>query len=296
MGVRRQSAEAVPTPLQERVMSRQIMFIHGMFLNAKSWELWADYFEKRGYECHAPSWPLHAGDPAELRRNLPTGLGELHLETVVDAAREHVRALDRPILIGHSLGGLIVQRLIGEGLGAMGVAICSVAPNMMLSLDWGLLKNSVAIGNPLKGDEPYLMDADGFNTNFGNTMPRAAADAAFFEYAMSESRNVLRDAIGDAGRVDVEAPHAPLLFIGADKDGIIPASLVRKNAQAYTDTASRSEYREFRNRSHFICGQTGWEEVAGFVANWLSGQRHLHGAADGRPAPMPGERQGSRYA
>lgn len=260
-------------------MSKQIVFIHGMFLNSKSWEPWMDYFETRGYDCHAPDWPLHAGDPATLRRSPSAGLGALRLDTVIDAMREQVRALDRPILIGHSLGGLIVQRLIAEGLGSLGVTVCSVAPNRMLALDWGLLKNSAAIANPLEGDTPCPMDADGFHASFGNTMPRAASDAAFFEYALGESRNVLRDALGDAGRVDVAAPHAPLLFIGAEKDEIIPSKLVRKNAYAYTDEDSRADYREFRNRGHFICGQPGWEEVAGFVANWLSAQRLQHSAA-----------------
>jgi pimeloyl-ACP methyl ester carboxylesterase len=82
---------------------------------------------------------------------------------------------------------------------------------------------------------------------------------------------VLRDILGEDGKVDVEKPHVPLLFIGAEKDEIIPASLVKRNAHAYTDERSHREYREFSSRGHFICGESGWEEVAGTVSNWLQG-------------------------
>jgi pimeloyl-ACP methyl ester carboxylesterase len=113
------------------------------------------------------------------------------------------------------------------------------------------------------------MDADGFFQNFGNTMTRTASDAAFATLAMHESRNVLRDCLGDTGKIDLDRPHAPLLFIGAEKDEIIPADLCEKNAKAYTDEASVSDYVEFKNRGHFIYGQEGWQEVAQTILQWI---------------------------
>ncbi len=113
------------------------------------------------------------------------------------------------------------------------------------------------------------MDADGFHRNFANTMPRAASDAAFEQLGIPESRNVLRDCMGDLGQIDVDRRHIPFLFIGAEKDEIIPAHLCQRNAAAYTAPAMRSDYREFANRGHFICGEPGWEEVATTIADWL---------------------------
>ncbi|MCC6172608.1 MAG: alpha/beta hydrolase [Gammaproteobacteria bacterium] len=273
---------------------QDIVFIHGMFLNPRSWQPWVRFFEERGHRCHAPAWPLHEGDPQALRENPPPGLGKLSLAAVVDAMERVVAPLERPILVGHSVGGLIVQILVGRGHGSAGVPICSVAPNRMLSLDWSFFRNSASITNPLKGDALYPMDADGFHRNFANTLPRADSDAAWQRYAMHESRNVLRDCMGDDGKVDLDAAHAPLLFVAADRDEIIPPELCRKNARAYTHPGSRADYVEFENRGHFICGEPQWEEVASHIENWVQSEAGQAGglarapsvAASGpRPAP-----------
>jgi len=84
-----------------------------------------------------------------------------------------------------------------------------------------------------------------------------------------DSRNVLRDCMGEAGQVDVEMPHAPLLFIGGEEDQIIPYELNRRNAEAYTDELSIVDFKAFPNRGHWICGQPGWEEVAAYISEWL---------------------------
>ena len=250
-------------------MSKTILFVHGMFLNAKSWSAWQAFFEQRGYQCVAPSWPLHEGDPAEVRAHLPAGLGKLSLASVIAEMEAAAGELDNPILIGHSVGGLVVQILAARGIGSVGVPICSVAPNRMLALDWGFVSNSAAITNPLKGDDVFPMDADGFHQNFGNTMTRSASDAAFEQFALSESRNVLRDCLGDLGKIDMDRPHVPFLFVGADQDSIIPAHLCERNAKAYTDAQSRSDYMKFMDRGHYICGQPQWEVVADYIATWL---------------------------
>ena len=258
-------------------MNNTIVFIHGMFQNPKSWDNWIKYFTGKGYNCIAPAWPLHEGDPAELRNNPPAGLGDLELQTIVDKMEQVVTSLDeKPILIGHSVGGLITQILVNKGLALMGVPIDSVAPNAMLAFDWGFMKNSALIANPFKGNEPFYMDLESFQGSFCNTMTPEETEIAYNETVTHDSRNVLRDCMGDQGKIDVDIPHAPLLFIGGEKDEIIPASLSQKNSKAYTDAVSISEFKEFPGRSHFICGQTGWEEVAGYIYNWLETHKETH--------------------
>ncbi|MCW1885048.1 alpha/beta hydrolase [Luteolibacter flavescens] len=253
-------------------MKPKVIFIHGMFQNPKSWDAWVTYFDFLGYEVHAPAWPLHEGAPADLRANIPRGLGSLNLERVYHHYRDIVRAsVEQPVVIGHSLGGLVAQLLLAEGLVRAAVGIASVAPNKMLALDWGFLRNSASITNPFAGDEPYEMTPELFHKNFANTLSREESDLAWDAYAVHESRQVLRDILGEQGEIDMERPHNPLLLIGAEKDEIIPASLVRRNAHAYQDARSHHEYREFTGRGHFICGEPGWEEVATSVSNWLEG-------------------------
>lgn len=251
-------------------MKTPIIFIHGMFLNGKSWANWIRFFEQRGYPCSAPSWPFHEGEPSELRDGPPASLGGLSMEEVI----RHYSAIiarmpDKPILIGHSLGGLIAQELMGRHRAAAAVAICSVAPNAMASCDWGFLRNVASIANPFAGDSLSRMTAEKFHAAFANTLEREESDRLFEQFAVHESRNVLRDAFGDDGQLDVELPHAPLLIVAAQEDEIVPDSLGRRNAEAYEDGQSVTAFLEFPKRGHLICGQPGWEEVASAIADWL---------------------------
>ncbi|SFV35751.1 Lysophospholipase, alpha-beta hydrolase superfamily [Devosia crocina] len=248
---------------------RQIVFVHGMFQNPRSWEEWTRFFTERGYECIVPAWPLHEDEPATLRANPPEELGDLHLCEILARVEQSLADLDAPIMIGHSVGGLITQIMLNRGLVSAGVAISSVAPNDMIDFDWGFIKNSALIANPFKGNEPIFMDEKTFHRSFANTLTREQAGRAYAEYATHDSRNVLRDCLGSDGRIDLAHSHGPLLLIGGEKDEIIPADLVRKNAAAYDDRVGIVEHKEFSGRSHFICGEPGWEEVALYVADWL---------------------------
>jgi pimeloyl-ACP methyl ester carboxylesterase len=264
-------------------MKKTIVFIHGMFQNPKSWDKWITFFNEKGYDCIAPAWPLHEGMPVELRNNPPADLGDLHLQTIVDEMERIVNSLpEKPILIGHSVGGLIVQLLVQKGFAEMGVPIDSVAPNAMLAFDWGFMKNSALIANPFKSNEPFYTDLESFHDSFCNTMSMEETVAAFNKTATHDSRNVLRDCMGEAGQIDTEMPHAPLLFIGGEEDQIIPYELNRRNAEAYIDEISISEFKSFPNRSHWICGQSGWEEVAAYIGEWLQVHEDYHYQTDSK--------------
>jgi pimeloyl-ACP methyl ester carboxylesterase len=251
---------------------KNIIFIHGMFQNPKSWDKWSAYFTEKGYNCIAPAWPYHEGEPAQLRANPSPQLGDLSLQEIVDEFTDIACGVESPILIGHSVGGLVVQLLINKGIGAAGVCINSVAPNAMLALDWGFMKNSALIANPFKGNQHFEMDLEGFQGSFCNTMSPDETKVAYETYATHDSRNVLRDCMGEAGTIDLDLPHVPLLFIAGEKDQIIPPELNEKNSEAYTDEASLTYFEQFTNRGHFICGEPGWEEVAQSVYDWLEEQ------------------------
>lgn len=258
-----------------------VIFVHGMFQNPKSWNKWTDYFGAKGYNVAAPAWPMHDGEPSALRANPPAGLGDLHLADVVSAIEVEVRRFDRPVLIGHSVGGLIVQLLTAKGLLSAGVAVNSVAPNAMIDLDWGFIKNSAIIANPLKGNDPVLMDAKTFHGAFANTLNEDDAAREFEETATHDSRNVLRDCMGSDGKIDLDAPHTPLLLIGGEEDQIIPAHLTEKNWKGYTDAGSVTEFLPFAGRSHYIANEPGWQEVVEAALQFIE----RNGASAVKPQP-----------
>jgi pimeloyl-ACP methyl ester carboxylesterase len=250
---------------------RPIVFIHGMFMNPQSWEGWIRFFEQRGYSCSAPTWPFHEGDPSTLRSSIPEALGKLKLHEVAAVFEKQIRALpEKPILIGHSMGGLITQLLVANDLAAAGICIDSAAPNGMLVAKWSFFKSNLPVINALKGSTPVLLSKKQFQYAFCNTMSEAESNAVWENYVVPESRNVARSSSGKDGKIDVTKPHAPLLFIAGENDHIIPAALNRKNHKAYTDRNSVADFKEFPGRTHFICGQQGWEEVATHVADWIA--------------------------
>lgn len=248
-------------------MKETVLFIHGMFQNAKSWRNWVRCFSTRGYDCIAESWPLHVGEPADLRTNPPPCLGDLRLQTVIDYYAELIRIRTiRPIAVGHSAGGLVVQKLVELGVVRAGVAVASAAPNRMLAFDWRFLSYCLEIANPFGGDAYFEMTPDAFHRDFANTLTEVESNAAYEEFATYESRNVLRDCVLESGHIDLKKPHVPLLFIAAERDNIIPPQLSERNAAAYE--TGIANYVMFPNRGHFLCGEPGWEEVAQYAADW----------------------------
>jgi pimeloyl-ACP methyl ester carboxylesterase len=235
-------------------------------------------FSAQGFNCSAPAWPLHEGEPQRLRSDPPAGLGDLRLAEIVDMIESEVRRRDRPVMIGHSVGGLVTQIMANRGMIACGVAINSVAPNAMIDFDWGFIKNGAIIANPLKGNEPILMDEKTFHSAFANTLSEEDALHAFEATATHDGRNVLRDCLGQDGRIDLDAPHAPLLLIGGGDDQIIPVHLTEKNYDAYTDSASVTEFLPFDGRSHYICNEPGWEMVAGAALQFVDRNLAFSGA------------------
>lgn len=255
-------------------MSNTVLFIHGMFQNAKSWDNWIKLFRDYKFDCIAKSWPLHEGEPADLRANPPLGLGDLHLDAVVNHYASLINSLnEKPFLVGHSVGGLIVQKLIAEKLGTAGVAIASVAPNRMLAFDWSFFKNAFLITNPFLGNQIFEMTPEAFHQSFANTLSEDESRMAYEATATHDSRNMLRDCMSESGHIDLALQHSPLLFLSAEKDEIIPPELCEKNAKAYEDTTSIRRYYMFPDRSHYICGEPGWDVVATYVANWLAQYR-----------------------
>jgi pimeloyl-ACP methyl ester carboxylesterase len=253
------------------MQQRSIVFIHGLFNNSAVWEQWKSFFTQKGFTCYAPDYPYHEGDPGALRANPDARLAQLTLPEVVEHLRKFIVALPdpAPILVGHSMGGLIVQKLIAQGVGAAGVCITSAPPKGVVSFQWSFLRSNLPVVNPFKGNSIFYGSKDWFYTSIANSVSKSDSDRAFEAFFVPESRNIPRSSTGKAGHIDFKAPHAPLLFIGAEQDQITPMSLNQQNVRAYRDQNSITDFKAFPNRSHFICGQPGWQEVATYVAEWL---------------------------
>jgi pimeloyl-ACP methyl ester carboxylesterase len=255
-------------------MAPHVIFIHGMYLNAQSWQPWVERFTSAGFSCGAPSWPYHDGDPHTLRTVVDPRLGTLTFGEVADHLRGVIDALpERPVLVGHSIGGLLVQRLVNDGYARAGVAISSAPPQGVISLSPHFLRANFPHINPLAGNKPVLMTRERFHYTFSNTLTRLASEEIFDALVVPESRNVPRSTLGRSAKIDFAAEHVPLLFLTGTQDHLTPVAMVRRNASKYKAGSGQVDFQEYDGRSHYICGEPGWEEVADAALTWLSAQK-----------------------
>src|SRR5258708_30522646 len=125
-----------------------VVFIHGLWLLASSWANWADVFKQAGYAPLTPDWPDDPATIEEARAN-PDVLAKKTLKQVAEHTTEIIDGLDKkPVIIGHSTGGLLAQMLAGRGLAAATVAI-----------DPGVFRGVLPLpGSVLKGVGPFLVN------------------------------------------------------------------------------------------------------------------------------------------
>lgn len=255
--------------------SKTILLIHGLWVTPRSWEHFKSRYEARGYNVLAPAWPGITGEVEDMRRD-PSSFNNIGIKEVLEHYIRIIEALpEKPIIIGHSYGGLITQLLIDRGYGTAGVAIDSVPAKGIVLLPFSTIEAlTPALSNPFNFGGTYLFPFSRWWRVFANSLDKKEAHAAYDRYAIAApGRAIFQAALsnvtpGSLAAIDFKnATRSPLLFIGGEKDVIMPASLNRKNFRKYTGRAV-TEYKEFPGRSHFIIGEKGWEEVADHALEW----------------------------
>ena len=250
-----------------------ILLVHGMFMTPHCWTNWVARYGSRGLEVQALPWPGRDPTVGELRRKHPDPkLALLGFPEVIEHYAKIVAARsDRPILIGHSMGGLVVQELLSRGLGAAGVAIDSAPPRGVSTSRFSFLRSNWHVVNPfLSSSKPYALPFPRFQYAFANGMPLEQQRAIFEAEVVPESLRVPRESRLRNVEIDFTKPHPPLLLIAGSTDHIIPAVLNHKNYERYrSGSSSTVEIKEFPGRNHFgVIGGPGWEEVADFAFDW----------------------------
>ena len=250
--------------------TKTILLIHGMFMNPLCWEKWIPRYQAKGYKVLAPAWPGREESVEELRKNHPDPeLPKLKLNDVVEHMADAIQGLnEKPGIIGHSMGGLVVQLLLQRDLAVAGVALDPAPPMGVFTAAFSFFRANFPAINPFLLDRPARMTFRQFQYAFVNTLPLEEQRLAYDRYVVPESRGVPVSSLGAAGRVDFKRPRRPLLITAGEKDHIIPASLNRSNYRKYRGP-SVTDFKEFPGRDHFLIGERGWEEVADYCLAWL---------------------------
>ncbi|WP_305790251.1 alpha/beta hydrolase [Symbioplanes lichenis] len=261
-------------------MSVPVVFIHGLWLHASSWQPWIDLFTERGYEPVAPGWPGDGATVEETRAN-PDALTGHGIDDVVEHYARIIGDLPaRPILVGHSFGGMIAQKLLGLDLGAAAVAIDAAQIKGVLPLPLSALRSSFPVlGNPANRHRAVALTPEQFRYAFGNAIPETEARSLYDQWSIPAPGKPLFEAA--AANFDPHSPakvatanesRGPLLLVAGGKDHTVPEAVVRATLKQYRHSQAVTDFAEFPDKAHSLTIDSGWREVAEAVLAWLKEQ------------------------
>ena len=248
-----------------------VVFVHGLWLLAGSWDAWRERFEGEGFSTVAVDWP---DDPAsvEAARADPSVFAGKGVIEVADHIEEVVRALDaEPIVIGHSFGGLLAQILAGRGVAAAAVAIDPAPFKGVLPLPFSALKASFPVlGNPGNRKKAVTLTFDQFRYGFANAVDEDEAHDLYERFHVAApGRPLFQAATANfnpkaATKVDVaRADRGPLLIVSGGEDNIVPWALANAAYKIQNKkNPNPTEIVEIPNRGHALTIDSGWREVA----------------------------------
>jgi pimeloyl-ACP methyl ester carboxylesterase len=241
-----------------------------MWATPSVWDDWQGWFTARGWRCIIPALRHHDVDPSEAP---DPRLGGVSIEEYVADLEGEIRRLpEPPVIMGHSLGGLIAQKLIARGLARRAVLLTPAAPAGIMALRWSVVRSFLSYFlRPGFWKRPH-------RATFGEM-----AYSTFHLLDAEEQRRVYSTLVHESGRVIFETglwpldrrraaavPAGPLpcptLVVAGGRDRIVPASVVRKTASRYGDSV---DYLELPDHAHWVLGEEGWEEICEQVAAWL---------------------------
>lgn len=258
--------------------TKTILFVHGLWMTGRCWEKFADFYTQSGYRVVVPDWPGVAREPADVR-NDPTALAGLGLDEITAHYESIAAALpEPPLLIGHSFGGLVVQRLLGRGLGAAGVAIHAAQPRGVYAMPLSTIRACLPVlRNPANRNRAVPISFRQFRYGFANTLAPSTAREAFERYAIpAAGRPLFQAALANlnpraASTVDfADGTRAPLLLTAGGRDNIVPRAITRATYRKYRSSPARTDIREYPERSHATIIEPGWEQTAQDIAEWAA--------------------------
>lgn len=254
-----------------------VLFVHGLWLHASSWTPWVQLFREAGYEPIAPGWPGEAATVAESREH-PERVANKGLEEVVSYFKTIADELpSAPIVIGHSFGGLIAEKLIGEDIGRAAVAIDPAQIKGVLPLPLAQLRAGLpALGNPLNISRAVALTKEEFRFGFGNALTAEESDDLFDRWTIpSPARGLFEVAFANftfhaASKVNTDNDtRGPLLLISGTADHTVPDVTTQAAFRMYRDSLAVTELKQFEGRGHSLTIDQGWRDVAQAILGWL---------------------------
>jgi non-heme chloroperoxidase len=256
---------------KEKTMNETIVMIHGMWGAGWVWENYKKFFEQKGYRCITPILRFHDMDPNDTPN---PQLGTISLLDYAEDLEKEIHKLDTmPILMGHSMGGLLAQILGSRGLAKALILLAPASPHGIMALKpsviksfwsslttWGFWKKPMRLTfDQAVYSTMHLLTAEEQKGNFDKLVYESGRAGSEIGFWLFDSKG--------AAKVDESKVTCPVLVIAGAEDRMTPASIVQKVANKYKAV---STYKEFPNHAHWIIGEPGWQEIAEYTSDWLN--------------------------
>lgn len=251
-----------------------LFLIHGMWSTPRAWDEYQAYFQNLGYRTFAPALPQH------FTNNSAENMQGLSLKHYLEQLERDYLACeqacgDKPIIIGHSMGGLLAQQLAARVVPPALVLLAPAPHAGMFSLDPSPLRTMCSpLMTPLFWRRGVKLDEKGARYGLYNCLPKAEQDKQLARLCY-ESGQVIREIalwFSDRKGAAKVAPHkvsCPVLTLAGKEDRITPASACRKISEMYM---GNSHFHELSRHGHMLNCEPGWEAIAQQIHVWLCWQ------------------------
>ncbi|MGA9491564.1 MAG: alpha/beta fold hydrolase [Mycobacterium sp.] len=253
------SSQAHPAPL---------LFVHGAWHGAWCWdEHFLDFFADKGYRAVALSLRGHGASPGKERLRW-TGLQQY----VADIADTVAQLPTQPVLIGHSMGGFIVQKYLEHHTAAGAILVASIPPTGVLPATLRIARH-----HPV----PFVKANASLRLAPLVATPELVRELFFSASMPDEQVNAYQQRLQDEGYrgfldmlaldlvKSIQVDRVPMLVVGAADDAIVSQRQIRRTAAIYG-----ADLEIFPHMGHDMMLEPGWAGVAERIHIWLE-TRHL---------------------
>jgi non-heme chloroperoxidase len=257
-----------------------VVFIHGLWIHSTAWQPWVELFDSAGYDAVAPNWPGDAATAAETRAHADA-VADKGIEEITMAYRQVIADLPaKPIVIGHSFGGLIAQKLLAEGLATAAIAIDPGQIKGVKPLPFAQLRSGFPVlSRPGNKKRAIALSKKQFRYGFGNALTEQESGELFDRWTIPGPGKPLFEA--SAANFKKSSPAAvdttkgdrgPLLIVAGGRDHTVPEVVAKAAYRLYAKSSAVTDFQSFPDRGHSLVFDHGWREIADSSLSWLSSQ------------------------
>lgn len=255
-----------------------VVFIHGLWVSHTAWQPWIEHFAEQGHHAVAPAWPGER-PTVELSRRHPADQAGFGIDELTDHFAGILEQFDTPpVVIGHSFGGLIAQKLLGQNRAAAAVAIDPAPIKGVRPLPIAQLRSAFPVlGNPLNRGRAKALTQAQWRYGFGNALTVEESEALWEQWSIPSPGKPLFEAAtanftpGSPAKVDTaNATRGPLLITAGTADHTVPLVSAKAAHGLYRTSPAVTDFHEFVGRGHSLTIDHGWRDVADTTLSWMA--------------------------